>query len=216
MDTSFPPVWPEAFLQSPDRRGWDGAPLDDRAVFEPDAGPPLARARTTGATWSFQGRFATVSDAELGPFLTFWEETLVAGTRPFLFRDPRTGGLRRWLFAPVRGLRVSRLHPGWSDVHVTLLQLPGTPWYAGYVPAGPVLLPAWVADWSRGVHGVGAARRPIEDLAAVSGTFDILISADDGTLNWSAGTVIGAGDIPAVAPSGVDWWAGFAPPAAAV
>jgi len=53
MTLALMPLWPAGFMQTPERKSWEGQPFDTRASFDPETGPPLLRSRTTAEAWTF-------------------------------------------------------------------------------------------------------------------------------------------------------------------
>jgi hypothetical protein len=147
-------VWPAGFLPTPDAEGWDGTPIDSRAAFTPETGPPMFRRRTTAETWQFSGRFPAVDQAEQAAFWAFWHE-IEEGTLPFLWRDPQDDQPRKWVFAadePVRTGGVSDTH---RDFQMRMIRLPSTPWWAWMIPPDRTVAPRAAYDLKRGLYDVG-------------------------------------------------------------
>jgi hypothetical protein len=174
--------------------------------FEPDVGPPIDRPATTAVLESWSLRVMLETRADLAT-LTAWGRTdLAQWALPFIWRHPRTRAITRWKFLqPPRHVQRSGEI---VEMSFSALCLPGVPWFAPYVPGDRARLPAWVADYAGGVYGVGDARGVVGDLAAVSGTFEVWEKRTNGTQGFGARTY--SGDIPATAPTGVDWLVGFA------
>ena len=120
------PNWPASLPQTPERRSWTGGPREDRAVFEPEVGPPMLRARTTADTREYQGTFPLLTQAQLAAFETFWRVDLGRGVRAFRWTDPIYGDLARWIIA--RGdkpFTVTSRGGRLFDLSLTLIRLPG-------------------------------------------------------------------------------------------
>lgn len=183
-----------------------GGPLDTLATFEPDVGAPIQRARSTAVTesWSLQTLFQTLAD--LAVFEDWWANTLGQGASRFIWRHPQTNAVR-WVRIPQQYDK-QFLGGGLSRVSFAALYLPGTPWFAPYVPTPYVRVPRWVAHYTAGVYGVGATRGVAADLNAVSGTFEVWRKKTDGTQTFLSQTYT-AGSIPTTAPTGVEWLVGF-------
>lgn len=150
------PVWPAGFLPTPATDGWDGAPLDSRVAFSPEAGPPIFRKRVTAEAWQFSGRFPMADQAEQATFWAWWE-VIDRGANAFLWRDPQDEAIRKWIFAaddPVRTTGVSDTN---RDFQLKVIRLPSTPWWAALMPPGDLVAPRAAYDMARGLYhnGVG-------------------------------------------------------------
>jgi len=230
-------AWPDALARLP-RRGWGGGPIDDRAAFTPDAGPPLMRRRTTASTHRYDGTLPNLTADLLAVFEAFYEDTLQGGSQPFYWRDPVSDDLRRWVFASGQTYALTARGANLHDVQITVVRLPGTPWVAPYVPDGTLRFPAWVADWDAGVFAVGADRVAAGGLGVIEGPHEIWQVATGGAVTvvtrYVSGTLFdraelidpdglhgGPGvpddgtitDIPSTAPPGTLRWVGYTVPA---
>lgn len=195
-------VWPAGFLPAPAEDGWEGLPFEARDVFDPERGPPMFRRQFTADVWTFAGRFPAADEAERAAFLAFWEE-IEQGARPFLWRDPEDGTVRKWMFAanePVRTARVSATN--W-DFRLSMIRLPSTPWWASLIPPDRLVSPRAAYDLQRGLYHNGTAQvaapaaisAPVPGLMAAHGLSDVRILAVSG----SATTILGA-------TLTVGWW----------
>ncbi|TCM84777.1 hypothetical protein [Rhodovulum steppense] len=121
------PLWPVDLPQAPERRSWSGGPREDRAVFEPDVGPPLLAARTTADTWEWNGTFPMLTRAQVQIFYAFWGVDLRRGTLPFLWIDPVLHDEARWIFGAAQDRAWSIIASGGRhfDLSLTLIRLPG-------------------------------------------------------------------------------------------
>lgn len=151
------PVWPAAFLPTPDISGWDGTPFDSRAAFAPDVGPPIFRKRVTAEAWQFSGRFPSADQAEQAAFWAFWEE-IDQGSLPFLWRDPATDAIRKWIFVADEPVRTSGVSDTHRDFQLQLIRLPSTPWWAALMPPGDLVAPRAAYDMARGLYHNGVAQ----------------------------------------------------------
>lgn len=203
-------IWPATIRALPGRGGWDGGPRDERAVFEPESGPPLLRRRVTGVTEEFAATFPNLRAAEIAAFESWYEADLAGGALPFLFRDPVRGDVGKWLVAPGGGrpygyrARGADLH----DLSLTLLRLPGRPAIAPYVrvdDASHLRAPRVVADYDAGIFLIDASGVPASEVALVAGTYDVLTvtGPGPGADAWELARKLVAGDIPSAAPPGV-------------
>ena len=161
------PVWPAGFLPTPELNGWDGMPFDTRAAFSPESGPPIFRKRVTAEAWQFSGRFPTADQAEQAAFWTFWEE-IDQGALSFLWRDPVSQAVRRWIFAADEPVRTSGVSDTHRDFQLQLIRLPSTPWWAALMPPGDLVAPRAAYDMARGLYHNGVAQ--IGQTAAIGST----------------------------------------------
>lgn len=121
------PAWPATLPQAPDRRSWTGGPREDRAVFEPDLGPPMLRARTTVDTTVWTATFPRLTFAQVETFRAFWHDDLRRGTLPFLWVDPVFGDEARWIIGAGgdRPWTIRSSGGRYFDLSLTLVRLPG-------------------------------------------------------------------------------------------
>lgn len=200
-----PPAWPTAMPQFPRREGFNGGPLDTRANFATEYGPPILRARTTAAPETFDATFRNLRLVAVQAFKTFLSADLAGGVNSFSWRDPVFGDPALWKILG-NGGRLYDLLPRGADLHdltLKLMRLPGTPWWAPYVRPAASVVPQVVADWDAGVYGIGGAKVLASALPAVTGTFNVYSVSTTDVETYTAGVVITAGGIPATAPGGV-------------
>jgi hypothetical protein len=200
-----PPAWPVAMPQLPRREGFNGGPLDTRASFSTEYGPPILRARTTAAPATFDATFRNLRLTAVQAFRSFLADDLAGGVNAFSWRDPVFGDPALWKILG-NGGRLYDLLPRGADLHdltVKLMRLPGTPWWAPYVRPGQSVVPQVVADWDSGIYGIAGGKVAASALPSVTGTFDVYSVSTGDVESFTAGVVIGAGDIPATAPGGV-------------
>lgn len=198
-----PPNWPVAMPQFPKREAFNGGPMDTRASFDPEYGPPITRARTTANPETFDATFRNLRLTALQAFKVFLATDLVGGVKSFAWRDPVFGDPALWKILG-NGGKLYDLVPRGADLHdltLKLMRLPGTPWWAPYVRPGESVVPQVVADWNAGVYGIGGAKVLASALPAVTGTFNVYSVSTSDVETYTAGVVIGAGDIPATAPA---------------
>lgn len=121
------PLWPADLPQTPERRSWSGGPREDRAVFEPDVGPPLLRGRTTADTCSYAGTFPLLTHAQVQSFRTFWRVQLRRGVLPFRWVDPIHLDEGRWIIGREGDRPYTLTSRGGRlfDLALTLIRLPG-------------------------------------------------------------------------------------------
>ena len=160
------PAWPAGLPQTPRRGAWTGGPQDTRAKFQPDAGPPLTRRRTTADAFTFDATFPNLSNTQRAQFEAFWRDDLVGGSLPFVMRDPVTQEAARWLIAGDGSSAWSLVAKGagWNDLTLRLVRLPGATWFAPYLPAGTLLVPDLVLDFASQVYGIEGQRRTFGDI----------------------------------------------------
>lgn len=198
-----PPSWPVALPQFPRREGFNGGPLDTRVSFDPEYGPPITRARTTAIPETFDATFRNLRLTALQALKSFIATDLAGGVKAFSWRDPVYGDPALWRILG-NGSRLFDVVARGADLHdltLKLMRLPGTPWWAPYVRPGASVVPQVVADWNAGVYGIGGAKVLASALPAVTGTFNIYSVSSTDVETYTAGVVIGAGDIPATAPA---------------
>ena len=208
--TGLLPCWPAAFMQTPSRRGWETAPLETRAVFDPETGPPMMRARVTAETWSARGIFPLATVAERTAFLTFWE-LIGRGAKPFLWRDPDGGAVRKWVAAPGDPLRMAKVTPVRWDITLSLLRLPSTPWWATLIPPDRLVAPKAAYDMARGLYHNGTAQ--VGAAAAISGGPGII--AAHGVSDVRLLTTGGAATVLLAQTLTAGWWPPSPPPSLA-
>lgn len=198
-----PPNWPASLPQFPQRQAFNGGPLDTRVSFATEYGPPILRARTTAIPRTFDATFRNLKLVQLQAFQAFIDTDLGGAVRSFSWRDPVMGDPALWKIMG-NGGRLFDLMARGADLHdlsLKLMRLPGTPWWAAYVRPGASVVPEVVADWNAGVYGIGGAKVLASALPAVTGTFNVYSVSSTDVETYTAGVVIGAGDIPATAPA---------------
>lgn len=200
-----PPSWPASLPQFPRREAFNGGPLDSRASFSTDYGPPITRARTTANPEVYDATFRNLRLTALQVFKAFVATDLSGGVKAFSWRDPVYGDPALWRILGNSPKLYDILARG-ADLHdltLKLMRLPGTPWWAPYVRPAASRVPQVVADWNAGVYGIGGAKVLASALPAVAGTFDVYSVSTSDVETFTAGVVITAGGIPATAPGGV-------------
>ncbi len=198
-----PPAWPASLPQFPRREAFNGGPLDTRAAFNPEYGPPIFRARTTAAPETYDATFRNLKLTQLQTFDAFITTSLGGGIRSFSWRDPVMGDPALWKVLG-NGGRLYDIVPRGADLHdltLKLMRLPGTPWWAPYVRPALSVVPEVVADWDAGVYGIGGSKVAASALPAVTGTFNVYSVSSTDVETFTAGVVITAGGIPATAPA---------------
>ena len=197
------PNWPAALPQFPWDQGFSGGPRDTRARFQPEYGPPILRNRTTANPEVFDAAFRSLRLVAVSAFRSFYVLDLGNGIRSFAWRDPVQGDVALWKIIGSGELAYS-ITPRRGDFHdlaLKMMRMPGTPWWAAYVRPAVSVVPQVVADWDAGVHGLGGVKVAASALPAVTGTFNVWSVSSTDVETYSAGVVIGAGDIPATAPA---------------
>lgn len=92
MDT-----WPASLPCCPIRRGQAIQPVENRVVFQPDAGPPMYRQKTTLQQFILPWNF--FADAgQIGVFRTFFHTILRDGSKRFEAMHPRLGVVKQFMF----------------------------------------------------------------------------------------------------------------------
>ena len=199
------PSWPAALPQTPQRQSWTGGPQDSRATFTPDYGPPIQRRRTTGDTMQYDAVFPQMRGATRAIFEAFWDNDLAGGVLAYSWRDPVSGAPFLWRIAGGSG-RAWQFASRGADLHeltMSLVRLPGQPWWAPYVRPGTNEVPRIVADWNAAVYGTDGLTVAATVLPTLSGTYDVWSLSTGDVETFAAAQVIAPGDIPAAAPVGV-------------
>lgn len=162
--------WPASLPQTPRRGAWVGGPQDSRAQFQPEYGPPITRRRTTADMRMFDATWPNLSTAERATFEAFYETDLVGGSQPFAMLDPVSGEVARWKIAGDGSMPYSLTAKGagWHDLSMRLIRLPGSTWFAPYLPAGTLEVPDLVLDFAAQVYGVNGVRKTFGDIVTFS------------------------------------------------
>lgn len=199
------PSWPASLPQTPRRQSWTGGAQESRATFQPDYGPPVVRRRTTGDAMLYECVFPQMSGAQRAAFVNFWHVDLQGGSLSYSWRDPVLGDVARWriLGGSGRAWDFTALGADLHDLSLSLMRLPGTPWWAAYVRPNENEVPVVVADWNAGVYGYEGNRVAASALPTISGTFDVWSVSTSNVETFAAAQVIAAGGIPATAPLNV-------------
>lgn len=198
-----PPHWPVALPQFPWDQAFNGGPLDTRAKFETEYGPPILRNRTTANPETYDASFRNLRLVAVTAFRSFWDTDLGGGVRSFAWRDPVRGDVALWRIMG-NGGRAFDITPRRGDFHdlsLKLMRMPGVPWWSAYVRPGESVVPDVVADWDAGVFGIAGVKVLASALPAVTGTFNVWSVSSTDVETYSAGVVIGGGGIPATAPA---------------
>ena len=147
--------WPISIPQCAMYEGVSGGPQDVRATFDPAVGDAISRPRMTGAVSVYQ---ISMPAMELGAFETFddwFSQQTGRGSTSFVWRDPVRGNPRAAKFAPGEVYSVSK-RGKWRFVSLKLSFLPGTLWYADYIPSGLSVPPVMIADFANDAYGTDA------------------------------------------------------------
>lgn len=200
---TVPPNWPASLPQFPKRQAYSGGPLDTRASFATEYGPPILRARTTANPETYDATFRNLRLTAVQVFRAFVATDLAGGIRSFAWRDPVMGDPALWKILG-NGGRLFDLMARGADLHdltLKLMRLPGTPWWAPYVRPDASVVPQVVADWDAGVYGIDGDKVLASALTAVTGTFDVFSVSSTDVETFTPGVVITGGGIPATAPA---------------
>lgn len=191
-------AWPLPFNYVPMIEGARGGPVAMMRRFQPEVGiDTIERKAVTARAESWRSlSFLIEGEVDNATFEAWYHDTI---GQPFIWRHPRTGAVSEWKISGDPEYRNTRDHD--YIVTLDLIMLPGTPWYAPYVPGSQVRIPYFVADYSASVFGVDGARGVVADLGDVSGTFDVWTIRTNGSNSF--GTVTYDEDIPLTAPTGV-------------
>ena len=184
-----PANWPASLPQLPKREAFNGGPLDTRAAFNPEYGPPILRARTTASPRTFDATFRNLKLVQMQAFEAFLSTDLGGAVKSFAWRDPIFGDPALWKIMG-NGGRIYDVIPRGADLHditLKLMRLPGTPWWAPYVRPGASVVPKVVADWNAGVYGIDGAKVLASALPAVTGTFNVYSVSSTDVETYTAG-----------------------------
>lgn len=83
-------AWPAGLPQYLQQSGASLGAGDGLLESQPDIGPPITRRRTTAVVRPLRGS-VLCTDAQITTFETFFYTTIMNGSLPFSFPDPRTG-----------------------------------------------------------------------------------------------------------------------------
>lgn len=203
------PFWPLELRQCAMRQGQQGTRVGYRHAFEPERGEPIMRPRGTGSLERFALSLPPMSPAQFDVFDAWFQSDLGQGSARFIWRHPITRSVRWFKMVPgARGYDMVPWASGRVLVGFEVLVLPGTPWFADYVPAGVSRVPYFVADYGEGVYGIDGSPVPASDLPGIAGTY--LVERTTTTAVTSAVETLVATDIPATAPAGTTKIIGFA------
>lgn len=205
--------WPEGLPQRPRRGTWTGGPKEARRVFQPDIGGPIMRAGSTSDVMIYSGVvFPNLQPAQRVIFEGFWQQDLGRGNLPFCWREPENDTAGLWLIAAAElAYTFTSKGAGLSDLQLTLVRKPGSPWFAPYLQDGSSKPPYVVADYTNGVFGIDCLRATAAQVALVAGTYDLVTTKPGLATLVETSKVVVAGDIPATAPVGVSQIIGYQP-----
>ena len=85
------PQWPAALAQCP-IIGWSETVSSNVVEFDPDAGFPRRRRRSTVRTYRLQCAYK-LSKADLATFWSFYEDDIIDGVLPFDWPNPRNNAV---------------------------------------------------------------------------------------------------------------------------
>jgi hypothetical protein len=192
-------AWPLPLNYRPLIENARGGPVAMTRRFQPEVGIDTIERRAVTARAESWGSLSFVIEGEVdnATFDEWFHDTI---GQPFIFRHPRTGVIGEWKITSDVDYRNLRDHD--YVVTMDMIMLPGTPWYAPYVPGGQVRIPYFVADYGSSVFGVDGARGVVGDLADVAGTFDVWTVRTNGSNSFGTVTYT-AGTVPSTAPVGV-------------
>lgn len=113
-------TWPGSLPQTPLPDNFNEALADNAVRFKPDVGPPKTRRRGTAAETPMQVTFYMHAN-QRADLTTFFRDTLLSGTLPFLWNDPITQVLSTFMFAAPPPMPV--VGPTLSKVSLSLYRL---------------------------------------------------------------------------------------------
>lgn len=191
--------WPTSLPQIPQARSFRGGPQDNRVAFQPMAGVPITRPRTTGMVKQITAVFRQLTWSQFETFEGFVATDINQGSSSFIWRHPVGGDPRWWRLAGGETLyQEEHLENGRVNVSLALYLQPAIPWFADYIPAGVSRVPYFVADYANGVYGIDGKTVAASALTTIAGTF--WVQRTTTTEITEAQETLIATDIPASAP----------------
>ena len=192
------PFWPTSLPQKP-LTSYSGGFMDNRASFQSDTGEPMERPLTTGVPEVYNVTFRVLTLDQYAIFKEWYRTDLNFGVKRFIFRDPL---VRQpvW-FKLLRGdppYQVTATGGQYVNLQARLMRLPGTPWFASYIPAKSCRVPYFVADYANGIYGIEGKTVAASALPTIAGTY--WVQRTTTTAITEALEELEATDIPASAP----------------
>ena len=183
-----------------------GAPVSNRYEFQPDAGNPIVRPRTTARMEQWSLEFSFPDATTMGVFEDWVRDDLLQGTLPYVWRHPRTQIVARWQMTDTP---YTETNVGGTTVRVTFaaLMLPGKVPLAPYIAPNSARVPDWVADYTADKYWIAGVPVAATALAAITGTYVVL--EQRGVAGQRFITKTYDEDVPQTAPTGVAWFSGF-------
>jgi hypothetical protein len=114
------PTWPASLPQKPKSGTWRRAPQDNRLTFQPAAGPPIVRRRSSVKVFMASGQF-DMSQTQVATFEAFYQEDLKDGSLSFDWTDPEAGGAATWR---IRSYEIADLAVDERRVSIEFTRLP--------------------------------------------------------------------------------------------
>lgn len=200
--------WPTSLPVRP-LTNYSGGFVDDRASFSTDQGEPIERPLTTDAPEVYDVTLRVLSKAQYAIFKAWFKDDLRRGPKRFIFRDPVTDN-PVWC-KMIKGNPPYQIMPAsggqYLGVRFQMMLLPGTPWFADYIPADSCRVPYFVADYGEGVYGIDGQTVAASALPTIAGTY--WVQRTTTTAITEAQETLVATDIPASAPAGTTKILGF-------
>jgi len=183
-----------------------GAPVSNRYEFQPDAGNPIVRRRTTARLEQWSLEFSFPDAATMGVFEDWCRDDLLDRTLPYIWRHPRTHLIARWQMTDTP---YTETNVGGTTIRVAFaaLMLPGKVPLAPYIAAHSARVPDWVADYTADKYWIAGVPVAATALSGIAGNY--LVLEQRGLYSQRFLTVAYDGDVPQTAPAGVAWLAGF-------
>ena len=174
--------------------------------FETEIGAPIERPKVTGQPYQLDPQWM-LEDDQITTFRDFFVRTLANGSKQFALRLPYDEEDVRFVRFLGGSFARSVIRKDLQRVQTQMLVLPGTPWFAPYVPKGLSRIPDFIADYANGVYGIQGASSTASALEAIAG--DYLVETEgNGRVTRETRTLV-AGDITAAAPAGVTQILGY-------
>lgn len=90
-------TWPATLSCQPEQGSWEEEPQNDVVRFQPEAGPPIMRRRSTADSMLCSAVFVMTA-AQYAIFRAFYSDDLAGGSLRFTMDHPITGTSYDWTF----------------------------------------------------------------------------------------------------------------------
>jgi len=124
---SAPIVWPATLPLYPGRDGLSGGKAPGKVSFQPESGPPIARAAQTARVDVYDCTFGPLTKTQIEAFRTFYDATLGQGSLKFAMAHPVKQVVRE---AQIIGEPTeTNLATGWWVVSFSMMMVDVAPAY---------------------------------------------------------------------------------------